>query len=75
VRWRERKKKVLLGERQPPFRSELVSQAWAVDLLFERTTEGLVRRVLAIVHDAMQEAAAINVQQATYDSVTRAWMI
>lgn len=75
MRWRERKKKVLLGERQPPFRSELVSQAWAVDLLFERTTEGLVRRVLAIVHDAMQEAAAINVQQATYDSVTRAWMI
>ncbi len=66
---------MLLGERQPPFRSELVSQAWAVDLVFDRTTEGLVRRVLAIVHDAMQEAAAIKAQQATYDSVTRAWKI
>lgn len=66
---------MLLGERQPPFRSELVSQAWAVDLVFDRTTEGLVRRVLAIVHDAVHEAAAIKVQQAIYDSVTRAWMI
>ena len=61
---RRKRKKVLLGERQPLLRPEAANQVWSMDFVFDRTAEGRVLKALTIVDDATHEAVAIEVERA-----------
>ena len=61
---RRKRKKVLLGERQPLLRPEAANQVWSMDLVFDRTAEGRVLKALTIVDDATHEGVAIEVERA-----------
>lgn len=52
-----KRKRVLLGERQPLLQPEAANQVWSMDFVFDRTAEGRVIKALTIVDDATQEAA------------------
>jgi len=61
---RRKRKKVLLGERQPLLRPEAAKRVWSMGLVFDRTAEGRVLKALAIVDDATHEAVATEVERA-----------
>lgn len=61
---RRKRKKVLLGERQPLVRPIAANQVWSMDFVFDRTAEGRVIKCLTIVDDATHEAVAIEVERA-----------
>lgn len=61
---RRKRKKVLIGERQPLFRPTAANQVWSMDFVFDRTAEGRVLKCLTIVDDAPHEAVAIEVERA-----------
>jgi len=61
---RRKRKKVLLGERQPLLRPTAANQVWSMDFVFDRTGEGRVIKCLTIVDDATHEAVAIEVERA-----------
>jgi putative transposase len=61
---RRKRKKVLIGERQPLFRPTAANQVWSMDFVFDRTGEGRVLKCLTIVDDATHEAVAIEVERA-----------
>ncbi|CBA16362.1 putative is1404 transposase orf b (fragment) protein [Xanthomonas albilineans GPE PC73] len=61
---RRKRKKVLLGQRQPLLRPEAANQVWSMDFVFDRTAEGRVLKALTIVDDATHEAVAIEVERA-----------
>lgn len=61
---RRKRKKVLIGERQPLLRPEVANQVWSMDFVFDRTGEGRVLKCLTIVDDATHEAVAIEVERA-----------
>ncbi len=61
---RRKRKRVLLGERQPLLRPEAANQVWSMDFVFDRTAEGRVIKALTIVDDATHEAVAIEVERA-----------
>lgn len=61
---RRKRKKVLLGERQPLLRPEAANQVWSMDFVFDRTAEGRVIKALTIVDDATHEAVSIEVERA-----------
>ena len=61
---RRKRKKVLLGERQPLGRPTMANQVWSMDFVFDRTAEGRVLKCLTIVDDATHEAVAIEVERA-----------
>lgn len=61
---RRKRKKVLLGERQPLLRPTAANQVWSMDFVFDRTGEGRVLKCLTIVDDATHEAVAIEVERA-----------
>jgi putative transposase len=63
VRQRKRKK-VLVGERQPLLRPTAANQVWSMDFVFDRTADGRVLKCLTIVDDATHEAVAIEVERA-----------
>jgi transposase InsO family protein len=61
---RRKRKKVLLGERQPLGRPLAANQVWSMDFVFDRTADGRVIKCLTIVDDATHEAVAIEVERA-----------
>ena len=61
---RRKRKKVLLGERQPLGRPTAANQVWSMDFVFDRTADGRVLKCLTIVDDATHEAVAIEVERA-----------
>jgi putative transposase len=61
---RRKRKKILLGERQPLVRPTAANQVWSMDFVFDRTADGRVIRCLTIVDDATHEAVAIEVERA-----------
>ncbi len=61
---RRKRKKILLGERQPLLRPTSANQVWSMDFVFDRTAEGRVIKCLVIVDDATHEAVAIEVERA-----------
>ena len=61
---RRKRKKVLLGERQPLLRPTAANQVWSMDFVFDRTGEGRALKCLTIVDDATHEAVAIEVERA-----------
>ena len=61
---RRKRKKVLIGDRQPLFRPAAANQVWSMDFVFDRTAEGRVLKCLTIVDDATHEAVAIEVERA-----------
>jgi len=61
---RRKRKKVLLGERQPLLRPTAANQVWSMDFVFDRTADGRVIKCLTIVDDATHEAVAIEVERA-----------
>ena len=61
---RRKRKKVLLGERQPLGRPTAANQVWSMDFVFDRTAEGRVLKCLTIVDDATHESVAIEVERA-----------
>lgn len=61
---RRKRKKVLVGERQPLVRPTAANQVWSMDFVFDRTAEGRVIKCLTIVDDATHEAVAIEVERA-----------
>ena len=60
---RRKRKKVLLGERQPLGRPLAANQVWSMDFVFDRTADGRVIKCLTIVDDATHEAVAIEVER------------
>ena len=69
---RRKRKKVLVGERQPLCRPTTANQVWSMDFVFDRTAEGRVLKCLTIVDDATHETVAIEVERAICGmSVTR----
>lgn len=60
---RHKRKRVLLGERQPLLRQEAANQVWSTDFVFDRTAESRVIRALIIVDDATHEAVPIEVER------------
>ena len=61
---RRKRKKVLVGERQPLLRPDRANEVWSMDFVFDRTAEGRVIRCLTIVDDATHESVAIEVERA-----------
>lgn len=61
---RRKRKKVLVGERQPLCRPTTANQVWSMDFVFDRTAEGRVLKCLTIVDDATHETVAIEVERA-----------
>lgn len=61
---RRKRKKVLIGERQPLARPSAANQVWSMDFVFDRTIEGRVLKCLTIVDDATHEAVAIVPERA-----------
>jgi putative transposase len=61
---RRKRKKVLLGERQPLARPTAANQVWSMDFVFDRTAESRVLKCLTIVDDATHESVAIEVERA-----------
>jgi transposase InsO family protein len=61
---RRKRKKVLIGERQPLARPSASNQVWSMDFVFDRTLEGRVLKCLTIVDDATHEAVAIVPERA-----------
>ncbi|HHW2799868.1 TPA: IS3 family transposase [Pseudomonas aeruginosa] len=61
---RRKRKKILLGERQPLVRPTAANQVWSMDFVFDRTADGRVIKCLTIVDDATHEAVAIEVERA-----------
>ncbi|MCA7023501.1 IS3 family transposase [Stenotrophomonas acidaminiphila] len=71
---RRKRKRVLLGERQPLLRPEAAKQVWSMEFVFDRTAEGRVIKALTIVDDATHEAVAIDVERAISGyGVARCW--
>ena len=63
VRYRKRKK-VLVGERQPLERPTQANEVWSMDFVFDRTADGRVLKCLTMVDDATHEAVAIETERA-----------
>ncbi len=61
---RRKRKKVLVGERQPLLRPNQANEVWSMDFVFDRTAEGRVIKCLTIVDDATHESVAIEVERA-----------
>ncbi|NJC36038.1 transposase InsO family protein [Xanthomonas arboricola] len=61
---RRKRKKVLVGKRQPLLRPSAANQVWSMDFVFDRTAEGRVIKCLTIVDDATHEAVAIEAERA-----------
>jgi transposase InsO family protein len=61
---RRKRKKVLIGERQPLYRPLAANEVWSMDFVFDRTAEGRVLKCLTVVDDATHEAVAIEVERA-----------
>ena len=61
---RRKRKKVLVGERQPLLRPSQANEVWSMDFVFDRTVEGRVIKCLTIVDDATHESVAIEVERA-----------
>ena len=61
---RRKRKKVLVGERQPLLRPTRANEVWSMDFVFDRTACGQVIKCLVIVDDATHEVVAIEVERA-----------
>ena len=61
---RRKRKKGLVGERQPLLRPDRANEVWSMDFVFDRTAEGRVIKCLTIVDDATHESVAIEVERA-----------
>jgi len=61
---RRKRKRVLIGERQPLLRPIAANEVWSMDFVFDRTAERRVLKCLTIVDDATHEAVAIEVERA-----------
>ena len=61
---RRKRKKVLVGERQPLLRPDRANEVWSMDFVFDRTAEGRAIKCLTIVDDATHESVAIEVERA-----------
>ena len=61
---RRKRKKVLVGERQPLLRPDRANEVWSMDFVFDRTAEGRVIKCLTIVDDATHESVALEVERA-----------
>lgn len=61
---RRKRKKVLVGERQPLLRPTRANEVWSMDFVFDRTADGRVIKCLVIVDDATHEPVAIEVERA-----------
>jgi transposase InsO family protein len=61
---RRKRKKVLVGDRQPLYRPQAANEVWSMDFVFDRTAEGRSLKCLTIVDDATHEAVAVEVERA-----------
>ena len=61
---RRKRKKVLIGDRQPLLRPLAANEVWSMDFVFDRTAEGRVLKCLTVVDDATHEAVAVEVERA-----------
>lgn len=61
---RRKRKKVLIGERQPLVRPESANEVWSMDFVFDRSADGRVIKCLTIIDDATHEAVAIVPERA-----------
>lgn len=64
---RRKRKKVLVGERQPLLRPTAANQVWSMDFVFDRTADGRVLKCLTIVDDGSHECVAIVPERAISD--------
>ena len=63
---RRKRKKVVMGERQPLLRPSRANEVWSMDFVFDRTAEGRVIKCLTIVDDATHESVAIEVERSIW---------
>jgi len=61
---RRKRKKVLLGDRQPLTRPESPDEVWSMDFVFDRSADGRVVKCLTIVDDATHESVDIVPERA-----------
>jgi len=61
---RRRRKKVVLGERQPLVRPSRRNEVWSVDFVFDRLADGRSLKCLTVVDDCTHEAVAIQPDRA-----------
>jgi putative transposase len=52
---RRKRKKVPVGDRQPLIRPEVPDEVWSMDFVFDRSADGRVIKILAIVDDATHD--------------------
>lgn len=61
---RRQRKKVPIADRQPLVRPEVPNEVWSMDFVFDRSSDGRVIKVLAIVDDATHEPVCLRPERA-----------
>ena len=61
---RRKRKKVLVGDRQPLLRPEHADHVWSMDFVFDRSADTRVLKCLAVLDDATNESVAIEAERA-----------
>ena len=61
---RRRRKKVPITDRQPLVRPQAPNEVWSMDFVFDRSADGRVIKILAIVDDATHEPVCLRPERA-----------
>lgn len=61
---RRKRKKVPISDRQPLIRPETPNEVWSMDFVFDRSSDGRVIKILAIVDDATHEPVCLRPERA-----------
>lgn len=61
---RRKRKKVPISDRQPLIRPEAPNEVWSMDFVFDRSSDGRVIKILAIVDDATHEPVLLRPERA-----------
>jgi putative transposase len=61
---RRKRKKVPIADRQPLTRPERAGEVWSMDFVFDRSADGRVIKILAIVDDATHEPVCLRPERA-----------
>jgi putative transposase len=61
---RRRRKKVPVTDRQPLIRPEVADEVWSMDFVFDRSSDGRVIKILAIVDDATHDPVCLRPERA-----------
>lgn len=61
---RRKRKKVPVTDRQPLIRPEVADEVWSMDFVFDRSSDGRVIKILAIVDDATHDPVCLRPERA-----------